>query len=541
MFLTRALWSALWIPVSALALAQTNTTIRRFGAKTVEPEIDKQTWNWGPDSRCRLLAHESIIVNYKEKDLLIFDGDPRTVIVDLSKPFTSRDFVPISQPKKPPGVPIVNRFGLWIGSNQGRILMQGGHFYEAKDWRNSSYFLEKKDIPGYNIWKYDLETLTWTETSLPTNTSSFKRAFGGAAVSVPSTDKSYYIGGLWTPRSSSDSPNGSALPQSGMLVYDHKTNILKNESFGEPGMAYWHGSANHLKIGNQTSAGFLIALMAETAPGGVPIKDDLDVNDEHGSTLSFEYVMFYDLDNKNWINQSTTFYNREVPVPRTRFCGQTVYSDETKTWELWIHGGMLMEPLGEAVPDAWILTMPSFIWTRVQIPESMARMRSHTCNAVGSQLLILGGYPPSAQVEQDAPCDSELIKVLDMNAMTWSSHYAPGTVYKTPELVRKNAEFHLGRVDPQSGWADDRLRDAFYISIGHSARRPILSGAEKAGIVVSLVIGLPLLALFIFYLIFKSLPRWQWPPWPPRPPRQGSEDMGRKSSPEPRVFPNRPN
>jgi len=63
-------------------------------------------------------------------------------------------------------------------------------------------------------------------------------------------------------------------------------------------------------------------------------------------------------------------------------------------------------------------------------------MRSHTCNAVGSQLLIIGGYPPSAQVEADAHCDSELIKVLDINAMTWSLQYTPGTVYKTPELLR---------------------------------------------------------------------------------------------------------
>ncbi|KAG0125102.1 hypothetical protein HOY82DRAFT_673246 [Tuber indicum] len=464
MFLTRPLWATFWI--SALALAQTNTTIRRLGAKTVEPEIEKQSWDWGPDSRCRLLAHQSIVINHKGKDLLIFDGglakfkhnwngenveilelNPRTVVIDLSKPFTSREFVPVSQSKKPLGVPVVNRFGLWKGSNQGSILMQGGHFYDAEGWRNSSYFLEKTDIPGYSIWEYDLETSTWAEVSLPTNRNSFKRAFGGAAVSVPSTDKSYYIGGLWTPRSSSDSLDRFSVPQSGMLVYDHKTGALANESFGQTGMAYWHGSANHLEIGKKS--GFLIALMAESAPGGVPIVDDPEINDEHGSTLSFEYIMLYDLENKKWINQSTTFYNNKVPTPRTRFCGQTVYSDETKTWELWVHGGMLMEPLGKAVPDTWVLTMPSFIWTQVEIPDSMARMRSHSCNAVGSQLLIIGGYPPSAQVEKDAPCDPELIKVLDMNEMAVSSIYLrrrnpqPPPLPPSPDAVDSDAVAEL--------------------------------------------------------------------------------------------------
>ena len=243
--------------------------------------------------------------------------------------------------------------------------MQGGHFYDADGWRNSSYWLEKKDIPPYSIWKYDLETSTWTEVHLLSDKSNFKRGFGGAAVSVPDTNQSYYIGfvtslppkqpaylncrGLWTPRSASDALDGLAVPLSGMLVYNHTTGALTNESFGETGMAYWHGSANHLKIGKKD--GFLIALMAETAPGGVPIEDDEAINDEHGSIvsflprqkylllsplttqLSFRYVMFYDLNNKKWINQSTTFYNGEVPVSRTRFCGQTVYSNETKTWE----------------------------------------------------------------------------------------------------------------------------------------------------------------------------------------------------------------
>ncbi|CUS07228.1 unnamed protein product [Tuber aestivum] len=530
MIFIRALWAAFW--VSSLALAQTNKTIQRLGAKTVEPDINKQTWDWKPDSRCRLLAHESIVVNSQGKDLLIFDGglakfrhnwngenievlelNPRTVVIDLSKSFSSRDFIPISQPKKPLGVPVVNRFGLWKGSNQDWVVMQGGHFYDADDWRNSSYWVEKKDIPPYTIWKYDLKTLIWTEIALPDEMRRFKRAFGGAAVSVPRTDKSYYIGGLWTPRASNDSFERLAVPQSGMLVYDHKTGTLTNETFGEPGMAYWHGSANHLEIGEK--AGFLIALMAETAPGGVPIEDKPGINDEHGSGLSFEYVMLYDLDGKKWINQSTTFYKGEAPITRTRFCGQTVYSDETKTWELWVHGGMLMEPLGEAAPDAWVLTMPSFIWTRVEVPDSMVRMRSHTCNAVGSQLLIIGGYPPSAQVEKDAPCDSELIKVLDMNQVTWSSHYTPGTVYKTPEIVRKNAEFHLNRVDPHSGWADDSLRDAFHYTRAPPPAPPPppnLSSGKIAAIGVSsaVVLALVVFGSCVAFGLVK-IPRFRWP------------------------------
>ena len=94
--------------------------------------------------------------------------------------------------------------------------------------------------------------------------------------------------------------------------------------------------------------------------------------------------------------------------------------------------------------------------------------------------------------------------------------------------MRKNAEFHLKRVDPQSGWADDELRDAFRYSIGDPSP---LSRGKIAGIVVSVVIGLPLLAFFILCAIFRSLPRLRWPPW---------ESAAVSHSPQPNLHPRPP-
>jgi hypothetical protein len=65
-----------------------------------------------------------------------------------------------------------------------------------------------------------------------------------------------------------------------MLVYDHNTGILITEPYGEPGMAYWHGSLNYMKIGK--GKGFLISLMAEMAPGGVSHPDKLGIIDDYG-------------------------------------------------------------------------------------------------------------------------------------------------------------------------------------------------------------------------------------------------------------------
>jgi hypothetical protein len=74
------------------------------------------------------------------------------------------------------------------------------------------------------------------------------------------------------------------LPQAGMLVYDHTTNILTREPYGQPGKAYWLGSLNHMELGK--GKGFLIGLMGEIADAGVPREDLPEGSDEHGDPVS---------------------------------------------------------------------------------------------------------------------------------------------------------------------------------------------------------------------------------------------------------------
>ena len=56
-------------------------------------------------------------------------------------------------------------------------------------------------------------------------------------------------------------------------------------------------------------------------------------------------------------------------------------------------------------------------WTRVPlVPEhNNSNTRSHTCHAVGSQLLIVGGYPLVEEVDREAPCEKEFVKVLELS------------------------------------------------------------------------------------------------------------------------------
>lgn len=59
-------------------------------------------------------------------------------------------------------------------------------------------------------------------------------------------------------------------------------------------------------------------------------------------------------------------------------------------------------------------------WTKVKVAQGENHIRTHTCHAIGSQLLVVGGYPPGFTVEPDVPCANELIRVLDMNTLSVS-------------------------------------------------------------------------------------------------------------------------
>lgn len=81
------------------------------------------------------------------------------------------------------------------------------------------------------------------------------------------------------------------VPQAGMLVYEHDNDNLYNETYGsneEQGYGFWHGSLNHMQLGQ--GKGFLISIMGETAIAGVTRPDAPEVNDETGIPVSLDSV-----------------------------------------------------------------------------------------------------------------------------------------------------------------------------------------------------------------------------------------------------------
>jgi len=78
-------------------------------------------------------------------------------------------------------VPVVNRGYMWVDSNSN-IYTSGGHFYEQAYWNESAYYVQKKDIPNFSIWRYSIGQNSWTEVPVDYH---MIRLISSAATSIP--------------------------------------------------------------------------------------------------------------------------------------------------------------------------------------------------------------------------------------------------------------------------------------------------------------------------------------------------------------------
>ena len=116
-----------------------------------------------------------------------------------------------------------------------------------------------------------------------------------------------------------------------------------------------------------------------------------------------------------------------------------------------------------ALDEVYILSLPSFVWFKVNYTSSDPRIE-HTCIIAGNrQMLSIGGINPSATSLSDAINDTdpfwEGIKVFDLTALQWTNYYnASAASYTAPTAVA--AHYAAGSRYP-SAWSSDDLQNLF--------------------------------------------------------------------------------
>lgn len=164
----------------------------------------------------------------------------------------------------------------------------------------------------------------------------------------------------------------------------------------------------------------------------------------------------YDIDSGNWLQQETT---GDIPHGRYAFCMIGAGENDSGSYELYyispqlhssgnliatyrfVYGGLSHLEVGQQktsdFSDIFLLSLPSFSWTRVSTPVSQMRA-SHKCQVIGNrQMLVIGGSDPWGVNLGDIPdLFVNGLGIFDMSDLTWADKFDPGAdKYVRPSLI----------------------------------------------------------------------------------------------------------
>jgi len=131
-------------------------------------------------------------------------------------------------------------------------------------------------------------------------------------------------------------------------------------------------------------------------------------------------IDIYDLGSKKWTKQST-----DGPTPKYRVnpCAVVASAPDGSSHNVYFFGGQNLVPYAQQLQydDMYILTIPAFKWIKVDMKDQAVppARAGHTCDIVGSQLIVIGGY-----TGQELSCDAPGFYVFDASKLQWTTSYS---------------------------------------------------------------------------------------------------------------------
>ncbi|KAF8538422.1 hypothetical protein BDD12DRAFT_741343 [Trichophaea hybrida] len=299
-------------------------------------------------------------------------------------------------PNGPP--PVANGY-LW--HNNDKLFLYGGLFSDVNPVTAP---------PAFALWEYNIASGNWnkddTSVSSDSGSSEIQRAAEGAGVSVPGRSLGFYFGGHldgYTTQGWSQSIPRVYLKSLLEFDMDKKQfrNITKNglEKAGVPERA--DGVLVFVPWGNE---GILLAIGGGT-----------------NETFSqMNVIDVYDLGTQKWTKQST-----DGPTPKYRVnpCAVVASAPDGSSHNVYFFGGQNLVPYAQQLQydDMYILTVPAFTWIQVDMKDQAVppARAGHTCDIVGSQMIVIGGY-----TGQELSCDAPGFYVFDASNLQWTTSYS---------------------------------------------------------------------------------------------------------------------
>ncbi|KAK5659364.1 hypothetical protein OQA88_1457 [Cercophora sp. LCS_1] len=358
-----------------------------------------------------------------------------TLSIDISKSWTNTDVAFNAIPKKLPTPTKTNQV-LWTDAQNGAFYIFGGKWAHGENMAETA------------LWKFTTDGQGGGEWSLqsPGNPSLFNGLVPSEqSVYVTVNDTGFAIGGIahgWTQIRRLE---GQAV--AGMLGFNMTTKVWNNGTLGfSPIHTLSGGSAHHVPSFGPN--GLVVLLGGESHP-----VDKLPVQGT-GTYHDLRNLTFFDPQTKTTYWQLAT--GDIPPHPRTGFC-VTGFRDPEGGYEMFLFGGDNQRDK-ISYQDAYVLSLPSFVWTR--LPEPPAGPRAyHDCVSVGKrQVLSIGGTNRGWEDKDQAP---QGLLLFDMTMMEWKDAYdAEADDYVRADLIKSRHNDGLEKME----WSSPEVQKLFQVS-----------------------------------------------------------------------------
>lgn len=335
----------------------------------------------------------------REANILRPDNDFLTL--DLTRSWQSASPALNNLPS-PSGPPSVANGYLW--SSFQSLFLYGGEFSD-----------NPIDPPTpLSLWEYAIGSSSWQQFTNPQTSSgpnapdgniAVQRVAEGAGVSVPGLGRGWFWGGHEDPFTT------SSWPQSVPRTY---LNALLEYAFPDPGSpaGAWQNVTG--TNGSPDADGVLLYVPGFGADG-ILVALAGGASDTFASLTT---VNVFDIATSNWYEQGTT---GTTPQSRVNPCAVVAAAADGSSYNIYLYGGQNLQPSGSQTQytDMWILTIPAFVWIRVDASQNSPVARAgHTCDVWDGQMVVVGGY-----LGDSSTCDASPTYVFNMSSLSWSQGF----------------------------------------------------------------------------------------------------------------------
>lgn len=425
----------------------------------------------------------------------------------------------------PPGntyPPVVIRGALFAGGpGDDNIYIYGG----TTSGLNTSFVGYNSPASAqYALWSYDTVVDQWGQYDLTLTT---QRPSGGAYAEASDQHLAFYLNGEITNGTSTATEGiGSDLMSlEGLVIVDTAGHTSRNASTTSLVGSNPRTGGVLQYVSGIGSKGILVAI------GGSYRQSMATTTDDIGTLLPMDIIDVLDI-NSTYNGGDGTWYTQQatgdIPPSRTQFCAVVAAAPDNSSYNIYVYGGQASST--DLFDDIYVLSLPSFIWTKVYEASIPIPRYGHTCHLVGRrQMLTVGGSGSTAFNS----CDWETkgVAIYDMTDLVWGSefdYYAPD--YGVPALVTANiggnSNGSANVTQPVGGFTAPGLAALFKerlqgnttsgnLTPGNSTTETSHggSGAKKAGIITGSVVGsiVVILILWLAWRAFQSSRRHRNP------------------------------